>query len=268
MPEVTSAPAVEAPAAPVVTTPEVTATPETPEVKPERTFSQTELNEAIEKRLSKERRKRADLETRARVAEELALKLRGEPQPQPQKQAEQGEPKREQFDSYEAYVEARAEYRADKAVERRLQEREEKESRTRAENEHRSKSEEARKRIKETAKGIEDFEEVMSTLTAEHPAARLHGDAIMTADSPGKLLHHLIKNHEEAERIASLSLVQQAREIVLLEVKLNATPAKSPSKAPAPISPVGGKPAPGDAPSDTDSMEDWIKKERARARKK
>jgi hypothetical protein len=72
-----AAPAAPAPAAETVVDPNATAAPDvkTPEEnKPERTFSQKELDEILEKRLAKERRKREELSRRLQVTEELALR--------------------------------------------------------------------------------------------------------------------------------------------------------------------------------------------------
>ena len=61
-----------------------------------------------------------------------------------------------------------------------------------------------------------------------------------SSDAGAKLLNHLGANLEEAERIASLSPVQMARELTRLEFKLTQPSVKPVSKAPAPISPISG----------------------------
>lgn len=255
----TSAPAAApAPAAPVVEVPVVEKPAEAP--KPERTFSQSELDAAIEKRLSKERRKRTEIETRLKVTEELALRKPAEPEkPKPQESAE---PKRDQFDSYEEFVEARAEWRADKAVDKRFKEREQKETETRTRTEHQKASEAFKSKVSEQAKGIEDFQDVIDEATAEenHPFSRIGAEVIASADNPAKVLYHLAKNREEAERIASLNMVSQAREIWKLEAKLaSEPPQKKPSSAPAPIAPVGGKATAADAMPDAGkNPKEWI----------
>jgi hypothetical protein len=72
-----------------------------------------------------------------------------------------------------------------------------------------------------------------------------------SSDAGAKLLHHLGANLEEAERIASLSPVQMARELTRLEFKLGQpAPAKPVSNAPAPISPIGGTQGGSKSPSE------------------
>lgn len=254
------------PAAPVVPDPNVTAT----ELKPERTFSQAELDAAIEKRLAKERRKRTEIETRLKVTEELALKSKT-PEPKPEPKTE-GEPKRDAYDSYELFIEAKAEWRADQAVEKRLAKNREQEETTRTAREQNERAEAFKKRTKELAKDLTDFDEVMAEATSDPdaPVSRLFAEPINECDNPAAILYHLAKNPEEAERIASLPGQKQAREIWALEAKLKAEPPqKKPSKAPDPIKPGGGGSGPiAEVPSDKMPINDWMRLERERMRKK
>lgn len=252
------APAPAAPAAPAPTPPAdaAPATPETP--KPERTFSQVELDEIVERRLAKERKKRSEVETRLRVTEELALKGREKPADLPAPPAE-GEPTREKYASYEEFIEARADWRADQKIEKKFQEREAKDRDSRAQSEQEKQREAFRKSMKESAKDIEDFDDVIGDIKGDDPVAQLSATAIEAAEAPGKMLYHLKKNPEEAERIASLPPGKQAREIVRLEEKLAKPPAK-PSKAPEPIAPIGGKTTPADEMPDAAKEPDkWLK---------
>ena len=249
--------------------PGTTAAPEQPEAKPERTFSQAELDQAIEKRLAKERRKRHELETRVRVTEELALK--GRPAEQPPAKPADGEPKREAFDTYETYLEARAEWKAEKKVEERFHKQREEESRTRTEAETRKASGEFRAKAEKFAAQVEDFHEVMSE--SEAPMTKAMADAIVSADEAGPgIAYHLAKNPQEAERIAGLSEASQAREIWKLEQKLGSAPSpKQPSKAPPPIDTVKGRTTVADDgepdPKDTTKWVAWRNKQVAKTRR-
>ncbi len=248
--------------------PGVTAAPEQTETKPERTFSQAELDAAIEKRLAKERRKRHELETRVKVTAELALKGRTS-EPAPAKPAD-GEPKRESFDTYETYLEARAEWKAEKKVEERFLKQREEETRNRTEAESRKASGEFRAKAEKFAAQVEDFHEVMSE--SEAPMTRAMADAIVSADEAGPgIAYYLAKNPQEAERIAGLAEASQAREIWKLEQKLGSEqPTKKPSKAPAPIEPVKGAKTVADDdepdPKDTKKWVEWRNRSIARKR--
>ena len=227
------------------------------EVKPERTFSQTELDEILEKRLSKERRKREELKTERDVLRKLALE-RDPPKPEPQKPTE-GEPTREKYASYEEFIEARAEWRADQRVDKKLQERETQDRERQAKSKQDQERDAFRKAMKESAKDIEDFDEVLAEIKNTDPVANINVVAVEAADAPGKILYHLAKHPDEAERIASLSPGKQAREILRLEEKLAKPPVKT-SKAPEPITPVGGKAAVGDEMPDAAKEPDkWLR---------
>ena len=261
MSEAAAAPAApEVPAAAPANAAVETPAPDTP--APEKTFTQKELDEILEKRLSKERRKREELKQERDVLRKLALE-RGE-QPRndpPAKPAESGEPKREQFADYESFIEARAEWRAEQAVEKKLAKKEE-EAKTRTATEQQLKqAEEFKKRTKDSAKDLEDFDEVMAEATdsPDKPVSRLFADPINECENPAAVLYHLAKNPEEAERIASMGAAKQAREIWALEQKLKAgPPPKKPSSAPAPITPVGGKGNATDDEPDPGNTKAWI----------
>jgi hypothetical protein len=252
-----AAPVAQAPAAPAAA-PEAqalplvgdTAAPAAPEApQPERTFSQKELDEILEKRLGKERRKREDIERRLRITEELHLKGRDTTQPQPkaeQPQQAEKEPQRSDYPDmpYEDFVLLKAEWRAERKAEAKFAERDKKQQ----EEAQRKKADETaaefRKRVKESAKGLDDFDEVIAEATRDpsQPVARLYADALEAADAPARVLYELAKNTDEAERIAALPLARQAREIWLLDSKLKQQPqAPQRSSAPAPIDPLGGK---------------------------
>lgn len=69
------------------------------------------------------------------------------------------------------------------------------------------------------------------------------GEAILDSDDSHELLQHLGTHPAEAQRLMSMSPVQQARAIGLLEAKLSTQPPeRAPtSNAPAPVKPVGSR---------------------------
>lgn len=262
-PEAPKPDAAAAPDAGAAAAPEAGAPPAEPQ-KPERTFTQAELDEIVEKRLSKERKKREEIRREADVLRKLALQraeAEAPRQPPPEAQKPQGEPTREQFGSYEEFMEARAAWRGEKAADARIKQDREERDRQRQAEEQKKAGEDFRKRVKETAKDLPDFDEVLSNITAESPVSHVAAEPIANSDNPGKLLYHLATHPEEAERIASLPLGQQAREVWKLEQKLSAAaPATKPSAAPEPIKPVGGRATPGDEmPDPAKNPEKWVK---------
>lgn len=245
----------------------VTETPAA-EAPAEKNYSQAELDRIIAKV-----KKNTRYSTRREI--EAYYQGRGEAVPRgatsvpEQKPAEDKPPARENFDSYEAFIEEKAAYQGRKAAQE-YRDSAEKESRQKREQE-----EEGKLFTGFNAKVREKFPDL-----EERAAEVAHiqmppgmGRAIAESDIGPEILNHLIDNAKELERIAALSPSASIREIGKLEARLEAKPAPTTTvaapKAPAPIAP-GGKPAapPDNKPSDNDSVEDWMRKERARMKQK
>lgn len=238
------------------------------ESKPEKTFTQRELDEILEKRLSKERRKREELSRRLQVTEELALRSRPESKPEA-KPAENGEPRREAFDSYEGYLEARAEWRADQKVAQALKAREEQATKQRAVQSEQEAAQRFREHAAKVASEIEDFEDVLASSSA--PLSQAMANAITRSGELGpRIAYHLAKNPDEARRIAALDPAEQAMEIGFLKASVSKEPVKKPSKAPAPIDPVKAGKGGGDSdmpdPADTAKWIAWRNRDIAKKR--
>lgn len=257
--------------APVSPVPAAAPAPAAPEATPEpvapRTFTEdehkAELEAAIERRMGKERKKRGDVERERDYWRNLHIdKGAAKPETPAQPAADAAEPKREQFDSYEAYIEAKAEFKAERAAERKLTERDEKQKQASSAKEREEAQRKFLDHAQKVAKDIPDFDQVMSE--SEAPLTEHMAEAIREAAEMGpKIAYELAKNPGEAERIAALSPARQAAEIGKLEAKLLSAPAvepKKPSKAPEPIKPVGGKEAAGDKEPDAKTQpEAWVK---------
>lgn len=257
---------VASPAAPVAPAPGVETPPAAAPEQPERTFSQKEVEELFEKRMAKERRKRGEIEKERDYWRSTLLENggkvgeRGAQPDAPKPDAATAEPKREQYATFEEYLEARADWRAEQKVEKKLQEREERERQRTTQEKEKQGRDQFQKMLKESARGIEDFDDTIAGLTQDDPAASIWSPALEACDAPGKMLHHLIKNPSEAERIASLPPGKQARELIQLETKLGTVKEVKPSNAPAPIKPVAGKANVGDEmPDPSKDPEGWTK---------
>ena len=195
------------------------------------------------RRLDRWRQRAIEAETREKVLREQYERPAPQQQQQPAQAqpADDGSPKREQFSTYEDFIEAKATWRADKAADartRQILEESEKSKTQRSQQEAQEKQDrEFRAHIEAARDAIEDFDDVLqdsdATLTEAMRAAILE-----SGDKGPFIGYHLAKNPEEAARIAKLSPTRQAAEIVKLEEKVT-KPVKAPSKAPAPISTVG-----------------------------
>jgi hypothetical protein len=238
------APELEATVAPVseVQTPEAVEPAEAP-----KTFSQEELDAAIGKRLAREQRKW-----------EREQAQRAQPQVPPSAPVVP-----EQFESTDAYLDALASQKAEQLLTQREQNRQQAEL---LESYH-DREEKAREKY-------DDFEQV-----AYNPNLRITeamAQSIQASDIGPDVAYHLGANPKEADRIARLSPLLQAKEIGKLEAKLASDPpVKKTSNAPTPISPITARSTGAPAYDTTDprsiktmSTSDWIEAERLRQIKK
>ena len=245
--EVNPAPELEATVAPVseVQTPEVVE--DQVEQQEEKKYSQAEIDAMIGKRLAREQRKW-----------EREQAQRAQPQMPPSAPVAP-----EQFESTDAYVEALAAQKAEQLLVQREQNRQQAEL---LESYH-DREEKAREKY-------DDFEQV-----AYNPNLRITeamAQSIQASDIGPDVAYHLGANPKEAERIARLSPLLQAKEIGKLEAKLATNPpVKKTTSAPTPISPITARSTGSPAYDTTDprsiktmSTSDWIEAERMRQIKK
>lgn len=202
--------------------------------KPSRTFTQDELDTILQKRLAKESR-RLERVARAEVERDYYKRLaEGDGGPEPRARTAErapGEPKREDYNDYESYLDARADWRADQ----RAKDRQDKEKRETEARDHATRVQTIREKVLEpgVAKYGEDFEESVRSIDM----TRTMADAILESESPVDLANHLANHPDEAKRIAKMLATQQVRELAKIESKLSEAPA--PTKTPAPITPSG-----------------------------
>jgi len=225
----------------VTATPE--SVPETPEEKPveaPKTFTQEELDAAIGKRLAREQRK-WERERQAQPAAPLNV------------------PPPEQFESVEAYAEARAVALMEQKEQRRQQ--------SQIIESYHEKEEEARGKY-------DDFEQV--AYNPGIPITQVMAQTIQSSDVGPDVAYYLGSNPKEAARISKLAPFLQAKEIGRIEAKLaDAPPVKKASSAPAPFAPVTARSSGSPAIDTTDprsiktmSTSDWIAADRLRQVKK
>lgn len=214
------------------------------QVEPPKTFTQAEVDAMVQKRLLKEER---------RVHRKVEQQLRE----QQQAKALEVAPKRDEFRDDDAYLQAQIEHLAERKAAQKVAEREKAQQIERVSEAFTEKAEKAKERYA-------DFDVVVG-----NPALPINegmAEFIADSDAGPDLAYFLGKNPFKAAEIASLSPIKAARELTKLEAELAARPKATPSKAPEPISPVGvrGKASSSSLPSDSDDIETWMRKERAR----
>jgi len=221
--------------------------PEPTPTEASKTFTQEELDAIVGKRLAREQRK---------WEREQAQKAKSQPVP--------SEPlKADDFADTQTYADALAERKAQELLAKRD-----------AEAERQATLDAYHDREEEARNKYDDFEQV--AYNPKLPVTETMAQTIQASDNGPDVIYYLGSNPKEAERIARLSPLLQAREIGKIEAKLGANPpAKKTSTAPAPIAPVTARTSGAPAYDTTDprsvkamSTSDWIEAERLRQIKK
>lgn len=221
-----TAPELEATVAPIVEK----------EPEPEKTFTQAELDSIVTKRLAKEQRKltrQAELEVENRMLREQVNKR--------DVKAEPSAPAQDDYSTYEQYLEAKAEWIADKRVEAKLAERDQKDAQSKVEAEH-TKVVSTWQQKEDAAKTkYSDYSDVLESVDDINIPPYLQ-NAIMDSEVGGDLAYSLASRRAELERIVSLKPHAALMALGKLEDKLSQAPApkKETTKAPPPIKPLGG----------------------------
>lgn len=183
--------------------------------------------------LTREREQAREAAAQAmRVAEQMAQRNAPQ-QAQPQAQA----PQREQFQDYESYLEARAEFKAAQATQamqaqffQRLQQ-------MGAQNAQQSHAQQIatqfQSKLAEGTKAYNDWEDVVGASDVQIGQA---AGAIAQADNPAGVMYWLAKNPQVAQRIGTLDPIRAAIEVGRIDAGLKSAPTVS--NAPKP-----GKPA-------------------------
>ena len=193
------------------------------ETPAEKTFTQKELDEILQKRLANVE---AKAERKATQAYREALEAVTRQQPAPTRAAS-NEPTRDQFASDADWIDAKVDHKLEQRDAAR--QREAAQSSQTALN---SKTES----IYAQAQKLDGFDR---DAFDELPMTKVMAEALVDSDVAPQLMAFMSSNPDEVERIAKLSATRQAVELGKLEVKLQQAPKTT--KAPAPITPIGSK---------------------------
>jgi hypothetical protein len=207
----------------------------------------------------------AEAERRAQEAERKLQEAEGKKggKAKPEAQDDEGEPDPSEFDSYDEYLDALADWKADQKIGAKGK----KEDKAAADDDNGSNKddqdteftealEDVQDAFSETRKTHKDFDEVIGQQDLQ--ITRDMVIAMADSEDPGAIAYHLGKNKREAARIAKLSPIAQAKEIGKIEAKLAAKPqqpGKKTTSAPDPIDPVKGSDSTSKAPQDMDFAE-------------
>lgn len=194
----------------------------------------------LSKRIDELTRKQRTAERERDYWRDVALQnQQGKQEPAKTKESEtQSALKPEDFDSYEAYLEAKAEAKAAETFERKQSEHKQREQERIAQEEAARVQESLSQKLESARERYDDFDEVVTD-----PSVPISNDmalAIAECDHAGEVAYFLGKNPNEAARIAALNPRAQVREITRLDDRLGGQ--KKEVKKPVPtVSPVRGQ---------------------------
>lgn len=259
---------------------EANSSPETPEVEiadvvddvtaasDEGQHTETETAEKAEK--SKRDKQLADLAYQAREAKrqakaETERREAIERELEGLRKGEGAEPKPDQFESYEEYLEKRQDWMLDQKLKARDGKSEE-QRRKAVESEAQAKKAarldavylQGKESYKDFDKSFEAFAQAIPDPSAIKPAL----DSVLESERASDLLYYLSKNPSIAARLADMSELGQAREVGRLEGMFEA---KKLSNAPAPVSTVkgtGGRVTSNKPPTDPAEYREWKAKQK------
>lgn len=212
----------------------------------------------VQKRLSELTRNWREEQRRAerleRMLEQTLTKpVEVKPEPSNAPAQPQGEPKLEQFQTYEEYVSALADYKADQKLRQFEEQIRQREQQTLQQ----AKLQEFQGRLQAAKTEMPDFDEV--ALNPSLPVSDTMAELIREMDDGPKVLYALGKSPDVAARIASLPPNLAAVELGRFAVKASLPQPKTVSKAPPPVNPLSGGMGSKTADPDKMTADEWLK---------
>ncbi|MEE9540456.1 MAG: hypothetical protein V3V85_03055 [Candidatus Thorarchaeota archaeon] len=175
--------------------------------------------------------------------------------PEAPKEVEQksGEPKLDDYSSYEEYVDARADHRADLKIEAYKTE----QSQQTQTDERAVRQEEFMTRAAVFRESHDDFDSV--AFNRNLPVTQDMVDLLNVSDKGPELLYHLGQNPNEAARLSQLPTGQAAMELGRIEAQLGVLQPNTQTGAPDVIEPIdGGTGVSQSTDPDKMSTEEWL----------
>lgn len=172
-------------------------------------------------------------------------------------------PRQEDFASYEAYIDARADFRARQAFKAERERTEREAHETRARQTEAQRRETLQKAAAQAAEKFPDFEEVLAD--ADIPVTPAMLEVLTESDLKPDLMYWLAKNPDEARSLAAKSPASQARMLGQIEERLrSATPRKTVTEAADPPRTVKGR-GPASPDPEKMSMEEYTRWRRSQS---
>lgn len=222
------------PVEPVVTEPVAPEVPVEPVVEAKPAPTVEELQKKFDRDAAMQRRRyEKDLQTEREQRIRLEERLK---QHNPEPETKDSAPTIDQFDNFDDYVTAKAEYIASKKIESTLSEHEKRQATERAKAAQQQTVEGWNKRV--AAADIPDFQDVVQN--SDVPMTNVMQQTIMESEFGPKLAYHLATNPEEAEKIARMTPIGAVRALTLIEDRLGKSSLEAKTtNAPPPVKAAG-----------------------------
>lgn len=213
------------------------------------------------KALEEERRKRQEERRKAEYWERVATEGK-KPVEQTPAVVDPGKPKVEQFEDYDAYVEALTDWK--------LEQRERVAEQRKIEAQRSQNAASHQERASKAKEVYQDFEEVLDS-ARDILFQQSTLDAIVESDHSADIIYYLGKNKDQAQKISSMPIHRQLIEIGKIETRFEKkdepSPTKRVTKAPDPISPVGNRDKTITNLHDIKDDNEWHRREQERLKK-
>lgn len=196
------------------------------------------------------------LEQQDRLIRELVGRVTGGQQPVKQVDAA---PKQEDFTDYAAYLEARAEWKAQTAARQLIDQERQNFQRSQQQRSKQATQAAYWEKVEAARDKYDDFDDV--AFDDSVPITDPMADAIQTAENGPDINYYLGTHPDEARKISRMDPVSQVRAIGRLEQKLLTPSPKKTTSAPKPVKPLGGTAGGGVGSNDPSkmSMEEYVK---------
>jgi hypothetical protein len=223
------------------------------------------IPKGVQKRIDRAVREKYEAQAEAKMLKERLDRIEQNIQERVAKPIDNSEPRIDNFDDFDKYVAAKAEWIASKKINETLNERERRSAEERAAAAHYQAVDGWNQRLEKATAELPDFKEVIES--SDVPMSDFMRDAIVESDLGPKVAYWLANNPDEAKKIASMSPLATVKAIGRIEERLEsqAKAPKKPTAAPAPLKPVGGKASVQKDPGQMTDAEyaEWRKKGRA-----
>ena len=219
------------------------------------------VSEEEKPRKRRSAQKRISELTRARhTAEREAQTLRQQLEALQANATPAAEPKQEDFQSYDDFVVARAEFRAAATVDKRLDTLAKTVQQNQSQAEHTARAADWEVKVEDARDKYDDFDDV--ALNPDVPISNAMAEALGAEENGTDIAYHLGKHPKLSREIAALSPMQAVLRIGKLSAKLAEGPKRKPTSTPDPVKVLK---APGVAPMK--SISQMTQKEYEAARK-